>query len=352
MKTFGFPRMLFEKNEKRDFMPDFFRNMKKYGVKLLLEDSYGEKLGLTQKDYLEANPDIEFVSRREAFQCDVVTIIRTPGNDELKQMKNGSALFSMIHFVTHKKRCDLLKEMGVHMYAMDSVVDDFGKRMVEYIDGTANNGITVAANLFLQNNPDARQIRYLVLGSGLVGKTAVDKAVHSAKAPCICTVAGSNTTSNTAIMVELMKQTDILVDSTYRKDTSKIIVPNSMIALLPENAIILDLTADDYDATVDPVQVKGIEGIPTGNLDQYVFEKDDKAFDNIPDSVSSKNRRTTVSCYSWPAVDAVRCLEVYQKQMLPFMKVFADLNFDNIKLVDSDIYCRSLARGCFDNQIL
>ncbi len=351
MKTFGFPRMLFEKNEKRDFLPSFFNELGKLNIIINLETGYGEKLDLSSKDYLRSNPKIEFVSRKQAFASDVVTIIRTPKNIELTQMKKGSTLFSMIHFVTHKNRCEFLKSNGVNMIAMDSVVDDFGRRMIEYMKGTAQNGMKLAIELYLKNNPQKKEINILILGSGLVGKTTADIAIHSTGKPVICKMIGRNTTSDLEILKNLIQNTDILVDATYRVDTTSFIIPNKIIGCLPEKSIILDLTADDYDSKTNPIQVKAIEGIPTGNLDKFVFYPDDDAYNEIPDSVNAENRRLTLSCYSWPAVDPVECLNIYQKQLLPFMKVLAEKSYDQISPQSEDFYSRSLGKGSYHHFI-
>jgi len=44
---------------------------------------------------------------------------------------------------------------------------------------------------------------------------------------------------------------------------------------MPSDYIILDISTDDYDVSINPIQVKGIEGIPTGNLEKYIFYPDD-----------------------------------------------------------------------------
>jgi len=344
MRSFGFPKMQFEENEKRDFMPDFIHDLSKFAdVGIFLEKGYGRKLGFEENDYLRLNPNIRFVDREDTFRCDLVCIIRTPVNQELALMKQGSSIFSMLHFITHEKRCELLHGKGVKMYAMDSVVDDQNRRIIEDFRGTAVNGITAAVIRLLEKAPAIDKIRYLVLGSGLLGKYTVDVALHHTKIPAICTVAGSQATSDIALMESLIRHCDILVDTTLRKDTSKFIISNNMLELLPQHAVILDLTADDYDTRINPAQVKAIEGIPTGNLDQYIFEPDDKSYSHIPPGVNSTFRRTTVSCYSWPAINPEACLNIYQKQLLPFMKLFSAKN--NFNIESDDLFERALARS-------
>ena len=61
----------------------------------------------------------------------------------------------------------------------------------------------------------------------------------------------------------------------------------------------IDLTADPYNDKVEPMQVKGIEGIPTGTLEKYVIETDDILYNTIPKSIESNNRRVVASCNAW-----------------------------------------------------
>jgi alanine dehydrogenase len=52
--------------------------------------------------------------------------------------------------------------------------------------------------------------------------------------------------------------------------------------------VILDLSVDPYDFTVSPPEVKGIEGIPEGNLDQYIFAPDDPAYARIDPRIQTR----------------------------------------------------------------
>jgi alanine dehydrogenase len=66
--------------------------------------------------------------------------------------------------------------------------------------------------------------------------------------------------------------------------------------------------------------VRGIEGIPQGNLDQWEFGPDDPAWDTLPPTVPTAHRRTVVSCYSWPGVRPEACMELYGSQLTPLLK--------------------------------
>lgn len=128
-------------------------------------------------------------------------------------------------------------------------------------------------------------------------------------------------TKHADIIREIFSNTDILVDATQRPEPSQPVIPNAWIAWLPEHAIITDLSVDPYTLDTHPPVVRGIEGIPQGSLDKYVFLADDPEWDlTVPPSIPSTERRTVVSCYSWPGIFPEACMEHYAKQLLPLMK--------------------------------
>jgi alanine dehydrogenase len=66
--------------------------------------------------------------------------------------------------------------------------------------------------------------------------------------------------------------------------------------------------------------VRGIEGIPQGNLDQWEFGPQDAAWDHLPPGIPIAQRRTVVSCYSWPGVQPEACMRAYGAQVTPLLK--------------------------------
>jgi alanine dehydrogenase len=125
-------------------------------------------------------------------------------------------------------------------------------------------------------------------------------------------------------MREIISRTDILVDATQRPDPSKVVIPNEWIGWMPEHAVLVDLSVDPYNFEINPPEVKGIEGMPQGNLDQFVFAPTDPVYERIPASVPTKNRRHAVSCYSWPGIHPKECMDLYGNQLRPVMRMLIE----------------------------
>jgi hypothetical protein len=106
-----------------------------------------------------------------------------------------------------------------------------------------------------------------------------------------------------------------------------------------------DLIVDPYLLDVQPAVVRGIEGIPQGDLDQWEFAPDDPAWDALPSTIPTTHRRTVVSCYSWPGVRPEPCMHVYGSQLAPLLETLVlSGDMDGITAQGS-FHARALWRG-------
>ncbi len=360
--TFGFPRMMKEAGEKRVYLPDFIQYLTRLGATVFLEEGYGSRSGYTFDAYRRGNPAIHSCTRAQAFKQDYVMVLRSPTPEEFKLLRPGSCLISMLHYPTRPKRIELLKELGVNAISLDSIVNDYNLRLVEDMKAVAWNGLEVAFNV-LENRwpnlirPDGQPIQVLILGAGMVGKHAVEAAtklgniernndhIEAGGPGSIVTVLGRNISSRVEVIEKLFPHTDILVDATQRRDPSKPVVPNDWIACLPSHAVIVDLSVDPYTLDTNPPVVRGIEGIPQGTLNQYVFEPDDPNWDKtVPASIPSAHRRTAVTCYSWPGIHPEASMSHYAQQLEPLIKVLVEKGYEGLSL-NGDYFERALYRA-------
>ena len=107
----------------------------------------------------------------------------------------------------------------------------------------------------------------------------------------------------------------------------------------------LDLSADPYDFMLEPPRVKGIEGIPHGNLDRWIFPPSDPAWDALDVRVDTTNRRTALSCYSWPGLQPVECMDRYGEQLEPALGVVLSTRVDRLDPDDGSHIERAVARA-------
>jgi alanine dehydrogenase len=256
----------------------------------------------------------------------------------------------------------VLHELGINSISLDSIINDNNLRLVENMRAVAWNGLEAAFDVLERRwaglmRPGARPFQVLILGTGMVGKHAVEAAtklgditrnnLHIEKhgPGALALSIGRNLSANAAVMESLMRQADILVDASQRRDATLPVIPNAWLAWLPEHAVIVDLSVDPYLLDHTPPTVRGIEGIPMGNLDQYVFFPDDPYWEKtIPPSIPTNNRRTTVTCYSWPGIHPESCMEHYAHQMEPLMEVLLSKGYSQLSL-EGGFFERALFRA-------
>jgi alanine dehydrogenase len=346
--TIGFPRMMKEKGEKRVFLPEFIRFLSRIGFSVYIEEGYGSRSGFTFFDYQQADEAIEECSREEAFMQDYIMILRSPQAEDFKLIPRGSCLISMMHYPTRPKRVALLQELGIKAISMDSIVNDNNIRLIEDMKAVGWNGLEVTFDILADcfpdlKKPDGEPFNVLILGTGMVGKHAVEAAtklgniernnahIRENGPGSIALTLGRNISYKPEKMEKLFRLADVLVDSTQRRNTKKPVVPNEWIGWLPEHAVVTDLSVDPYTLDAVPPVVRGIEGIPMGNLDKYVFQPDDPDWTkSIPESIPTENRRTTVTCYSWPGIHPEASMRHYAQQWEPLMEVLVEKGYDGL----------------------
>lgn len=362
--------MHLEQGEKRSFLPDFVRTLEKYGAEIYLEIGYGTAMGFEDSAYSEAAPSITFVSNREAYQQEIALVLRCPSDDDLRNLRPESCLISMLHYSTQPERVKFLRSLGVNCISLDSIKDDYERRLIENFHAVAWNGLEAAFRV-LQNtypnpgffSPDRQAIQITLLGAGALGAHTVKAAVHYGSIPLherlardnvpgvIVTAVDYDITNHADIMRGLLSSTDILIDASSRVDTTRAIIPNEWLAYLPDHTVILDLCVDPYQQNNGKNYTKGIEGIPQGNLDQYIFTPDDPIYTNIPGFVCTKHRRDVVSCYSWPGIHPRDCMRIYGQQLHPIMRML--LSCGGINGIDPNghFFERAAGRALLSNWV-
>ena len=366
--TVGLPLMYLEQGEKRSFLPDFVHALEKCGADVYLEHGYGTRMGLEDSAYSEAAPRVTFVSNHQTYQQDIVLLLRCPSDDDLRNLRPGSCLISMLHYATRPERVRLLRSLNVKSISLDSIKNDSGQRIIENFRAVAWNGLEAAFQVLQDTypkpgffSPDRQAIQITLLGVGALGAHTFKAAVRYGNIPLqerlarenvpgvIVTAVDYDITNHANIMRGILSRTDILVDASARVDATQAIIPNEWLAYLPAHAAVLDLCVDPYQKINGKNYTKGVEGIPQGNLDQYIFTLDDPVYANIPGFVRKEHRRNVVSCYSWPGIHPKECMRVYGQQLRPIMRLL--LNQGGLNNIDPNgrFFERAVSRALLSN---
>jgi len=360
--SFGFPRMHKEPGERRDYLPELVSFLAGHGCEVYVESGIGSGMGLDDADYTHLSPRVHAVDNATAFAQDFVLTLRCPELTEFEKLKEGATLISMFHFPTRPRRIRRLLGDQLDAIGLDTIADDDGRRLVENMRAVAWNGVEAGFDALEKTAPQllgpGRPVRATVMGAGQVGKHAVEAATKygsveryrklrkAGAAGVEVTLLGRALTGNEAYLAERLKQTDVLIDATQRSDSTKPLITNEQVALLPEHAVVCDLVVDPYILTVDPPTVRSIEGIPQGSLDQYVFLPGDPNWDKtVPKQVPSKHRRATATCYSWPGVHPKECMAHYGRQLKPLLEVLLQRGSVAELRPDGEYLERALYRG-------
>ncbi len=335
--TVGIPRMHKEPSERRDFLPPLIGLLAANGAEVHVETGIGSGMGYTDTDYTTVSPNVHVTDEEECYRQDIVLVLRAP-EGRYHLLRRGAVLVSMLHFSTRPARVAMLTEMGIDAVALDLIRAEDGRRLVENLRSVAWNGIGSAFAALERtwpelSGPRRSTVKVTIMGAGRVGRHAVEfatkygddarnESLSRLGLPGVEVVsAGRNLTGDPVYLQGRLAVTDILVDATARRNPGVPLIPNAWISLLPDHAVICDLSVDPYLLDAEPQIVRGVEGIPQGDLDQWTFAPDDPAWDSLPAGVPTAQRRTVVSCYSWPGVRPEPCMHVYGSQLAPLLEL-------------------------------
>ena len=285
--TIGVPRMMKEPGEKRVFLPEFIHLLAHLGATLYVEEAYGARSGYSFEDFQQAHKAVRRCDRAAAFQQDLVLVLRSPTLDEFRLLKPGGCLMSMLHFPTRPKRVQLLQELGLRAISLDSIVNDNNLRLVENMQAVAWNGLEAAFDVLEQRWPDLRRRKPAVARAGpghghggqtrrggrhQTGQRRAQRAAHRARRPGR---GGLRPGATSASRRSRWSATSARPISWWTPPSAA--TPRCRWCLtlgsrwLPEHAVIADLSVDPYLLDVSPPVVRGVEGIPQGSLDKYIF---------------------------------------------------------------------------------
>lgn len=122
MKTIGFVISHKDGEGRRGILPnDIVANVKN-PHQIYIEAGYGEILGISDEEYIEAGCNI--VSRKEALSCDIITDVKLGDADYLNALEKGKILFGWAHAVQNIPFTDNVLENDHTVVAWEEIYEN------------------------------------------------------------------------------------------------------------------------------------------------------------------------------------------------------------------------------------
>jgi hypothetical protein len=207
----------------------------------------------------------------------------------------------------------LLKSKGIQPVALDKIVSSDGQRIVHAYEIGARNAVRCVKQTWSKDSVP----RVVILGTGRMAHLCAREFMSQMHCSAV-TLAGRRFFDGA--LSSGLRNADVLVDTIDRPyhELSSHLIPNEFVGLMPDDAIILDITCDCYQEV--PARMKTIEGVPHGSPNQWLFPTDDLAYNKMPLFAKNAFRRTVISCVSFPAMtpeESMGHLEERLESVLP-----------------------------------
>jgi alanine dehydrogenase len=226
---------------------------------VLVEKGAGTGIGVGNADYEKIGAKI--ADRKSVYGCDLVVRLKEPVADELKLMKPGSVIVSMLHLPSNQKLTDLLKKHKINSISLEEIRDPFGKRKVEALHQAGYLAMEKGFELW-KGDPAKAVVK--IMGYGNVAYGAIQCAARKFAKVIVL---------NKKDIYEMEKHipgTDILVNAVnwpHEKRGKVLLVKQEMLRLFKKGSVIVDIVAN-------PAGQSPIETIHPTSLDNISYEVD------------------------------------------------------------------------------
>ncbi|MBN2057200.1 MAG: hypothetical protein JW782_00150 [Candidatus Saganbacteria bacterium] len=268
---------------------------------VVVEEGAGLGVGILDAQYEAAGCRI--APKEKVYAADLVVRIKEPLPSEVRLMKPGSIMMSMMHLRCEPELEANLIRQKVIAVPLENIKDPFGRRLVEAVMESGRIGMEFGFKLW---GKDPAKAHVKIMGYGNMFRGALQAAARR-----LARVEVLNK-RQFAQMERHLPGTDILVDAVnrpYRRQVKKEppFVTRAMLKLLKPGSVIIDLVSNpEGHAPVETMK-------PTFLKDPYYI------VDGIYHS----------SLWGWPAMDPVPISKRYSMQIAPFVKAIADKGLDH-----------------------
>ena len=268
---------------------------------VVIESGAGLGLDIPDRAFMRAGCEIGL--RKEVYACHLVVRIKEPSFEEVRMMRPGSIIMSMMHLRCRPKLEDALRKQDLIAIPLENLKDSFGKRTVEAVEDSGRIGMEYGFKLW-GKDPVSATVK--IMGYGNIAVGAIRCAARKFARVQVL---------NKRDFLEMEKHvpgTDILVDAInrpYRRDVEKepFFVTREMLKLFKPGSVIVDLVSNpENHAPVETMHPTALDNL------HYVV-------DGIYHT----------SCWGWPGLEPKTIAKRYSLQLKPILEDIADNGIDH-----------------------
>ncbi|MDP6909459.1 MAG: NAD(P)(+) transhydrogenase (Re/Si-specific) subunit alpha, partial [Flavobacteriales bacterium] len=134
--TIGVPKETQDRETRVAITPTIAKLLKGKGFELVVESGAGAKSFFSDGDYTQAGAVIG--AKGNAFGCDVVAKVNPPTEDEVKLMRSGSTLISIMFAATNPEIVKACSDQGVNAFSMDAIPRTSLAQSMDVLSSQAN----------------------------------------------------------------------------------------------------------------------------------------------------------------------------------------------------------------------
>jgi alanine dehydrogenase len=256
---------------------------------VFVERGAGLGVGISDDEYRQAGAHP--AAKALVYSCPLVVKLREPNEAELKLMRPGSTVFSMMHLHNRLNLARLLRRMRINAIAMERVKDHLGERMIEDLHEVGYCGMQKAFELW-GRNPAKATVK--IMGYGKIALGAIQAASRAQARVILLNKREMNQ------MERHLPGTDLLVDglSWPAELRGKLfLVTRGMLRLMNPRAAVIGLVSN-------PIGQYPIETMRPTTLSDISY---------VDHGV------THAACWGWSGLDPVNVTRRFSIQIAPVL---------------------------------
>jgi len=267
---------------------------------VIIEKGAGLGIDIPDEAYIKAGCKIG--SHEEVYGSDLVVRIKEPSFEEIKIMRPGTIIMSMMHIRCRPKLDEALHRQKLIVIPLENIKDPVGRRKIEAVEDSGRIGVEYGFKLW---GKDPATATVKIMGYGNIAMGAIRCAARNFAEIQILNK------KNFLEMEKHIPGTDILVDGInrpYRREVEEepYFVTRDMLELFKPGSVIVDLVSNPEKHA--PVQTMR----PTTINDLHY----------VVDGIYH------TSCWGWPGLEPKKIAKRYSLQLAPILKDLANKGLD------------------------